>query len=106
MAKFINDKEIEKDKIIDLGEIGKFKRSFLEEAIKLDPSPVKQTARTRIEIINHEINEIGTTKIGLFSNIEEIYKYTQRYNKLIERRNKLKNDMSKYYYEFPDRRYK
>ncbi len=100
MAKFANDKKI------DLGELGKFKRSFLEEAILLCPSPVEHAYKTRLKKIKDEIAEIGATKIGLFCNIQKIYQKTKRYKDLIERQNKLNNDMSNYFEEFPDRRYK
>jgi hypothetical protein len=97
MAKFAEDEEI------DLGEIGKFKCSFLEESMKLYPCPVEANYIGRLENYDRRIKEHGEYKIGLFIKLNKLHERMVNLEDLIKGRDKLIQDFNKYFEVFPDR---
>jgi len=97
MAEFAEDEEL------DLGEIGKFKVSFLEEFMKLYPSPVENSYVERLESYDRRIKQQGEFKIGFFCSLSRLYEKTEDMRNNIIGRNKLIKDFEKYFTKFPTR---
>jgi len=96
MAAFVDDE-------LDLGELGKFKCSFLEEAMKLYPCPVESNYVGRLENYDRRIKEHGAYKLGLFISLKRLHEKIEDMNRLIANREKLISDFSKYFVAFPKR---
>jgi hypothetical protein len=91
------------DKELDLGEIGKFKQSILEEFLKLYPSPVETAYVERLENYDRRIKKDSEYKIGLFIRLGSLRDRIENLNDLILRRGKLISDFRKYFEAFPNR---
>jgi hypothetical protein len=101
MAQFAQSDATEEE--IDLGEIGKFKRSFLEEAMKLYPCPVEANYVERLENYDRVIKELGDFKISIFFSLSRLHDKLERLQSNIVAREKLMKDFIKYFDAFPER---
>ncbi len=91
------------DEEIDLGELGKFKHSFLEEAMKLFPCPVETNYVERLENYDRRINDLGNIRIGFSCKLSKLHNNIMNLEDNIEKRDKLINDFRKYFEIFPTR---
>jgi hypothetical protein len=99
--RFLNEGE---DEMLNLGEIGKFKVSALEEFWKLTPSPIENIFKQRLLAYNTEIGNLKSKQIGLFTTIGTLYDKFVAINTIESRRYDLIGYIKIYYERFPDRK--
>ena len=98
MVKFVNEPEI------DLGEMGVWRISSLEEIVKKCPNIIEERFKKRLEDYDARIKFLKSYKIGLWMcNLGDIERMLRDLDYNEKRREKLSCDLTRYYTTFPNR---